>query len=383
MAEAPGGDKTEAPTPKRKREAVEKGDVLQSRELGTALVMLVGAGWIAFAGPWMVGSIKVMLTDGLTLNAADVQHFAPGDAIARLTMGIILPLMGIVAATFFAAIAAPAMVGSLGFRTGAFAFKPDRLNPMNGLGRIFGAQGLIELGKSLAKVVALGAIGWWLLDRQMARLFAPGGVEPAAQLAAMGSDFVFALLIMSGALGMIALVDVPTQFMQRMKRLLMTKQEVRDEHKQTEGSPELKAAIRRRQYEVLSNSARSAVAEATVVLTNPTHFAIALRYRPGQDAAPVVVARGVDATAAAIRALAEEKGVIVLSYPQLARAIYFTTRTGQQVREDLYMAVAMILAFVFNLDAARRDGAQHRMLGQPAVDVPPDARFDANGRPER
>ena len=155
----------------------------------------------------------------------------------------------------------------------------------------------------------------------------------------------------------------------------MSKQEVRDENKQTEGSPDLKAAIRRRQHEVLRGSARSAVVEATVVLTNPTHFAVALRYRPGVDAAPIVVARGRGATAQAIRELAGENEVPVLSYPQLARAIYFTARTGQVIRDDLYLAVATVLAFVFNLDAIVASGGV-----QPPIEVPPEARFDQNGK---
>jgi flagellar biosynthesis protein FlhB len=157
----------------------------------------------------------------------------------------------------------------------------------------------------------------------------------------------------------------------------MTKQEVKDEHKQTEGSPELKAALRRRQHETARNSARSAIAEATVVLTNPTHFAVALRYRAGEDAAPIVVARGRGATADAIRELAAEHEVPMLSYPQLTRALYYTARPGQPIREDLYLAVATVLAFVFNLETALAAGTP-----QPQVEVPPGARFDARGRPE-
>jgi flagellar biosynthetic protein FlhB len=157
----------------------------------------------------------------------------------------------------------------------------------------------------------------------------------------------------------------------------MSKQEVKDEHKQNEGSPELKAAVRRRQHEVLRGSARSAMAEATVVLTNPTHFAVALRYRLGEDAAPIVVARGRGATAQAIRELAQEGTIPVLSYPQLARAIYFTTRTGHVIREDLYLAVAAVLAFVFKLDAALGEDA-----APPEIVVPAAARFDETGRPQ-
>jgi len=155
----------------------------------------------------------------------------------------------------------------------------------------------------------------------------------------------------------------------------MTKQEVKDEAKQTEGSPEMRAAIRRRQQETIKGSARGAIAEATVVLTNPTHFAVALRYRPGFDAAPIVVARGRGATAEAIKELAAEQDVPMLRYPELTRAIYYTTRAGQIIREDLYIAVATVLAFVFNIETALAEG-----VTQPTVDVPRDVRFDEDGR---
>jgi flagellar biosynthetic protein FlhB len=156
----------------------------------------------------------------------------------------------------------------------------------------------------------------------------------------------------------------------------MTKQEVKEENKQTEGSPEAKAGMRRRQMETARRGARAALAEASVVLTNPTHFAVALRYRPGEDVAPIVVARGRGVTADAIRALAEEHKVPLLSYPQLTRALYFTTRAGQMIRDDLYMAVATVLAFVFNIERAMADGTP-----QPEVVVPGSVRFDENGRP--
>lgn len=378
MSEAPDKDQqTEAPTEKRKRDAVEKGDVLQSRELGTALVMLAGAAFFAVAGPMMVGSLEAMLIDGLTFDAADVRHFAPADVAARLIGFTLIPLAILFAMTLVAAVGSSALIGSLGFRAGAFAPKASKINPLSGLKRIFGTQGLIELVKSLAKVGLLGAVGYYLLSDQLARLMSLSATDPRPALGAFGNAFTLAVILMSMALAGIALVDVPAQWMQRTGRLRMSKQQVKDEHKQTEGSPELKGMIRRRQHEVLRGSARSAVQEATVVLTNPTHFAVALRYRPGEDAAPIVVARGRGATAAAIRELATTSAVPILSYPQLARAIYFTARTGQIVREDLYLAVATVLAFVFNLDAMLAQGGR-----PPDVDVPRQARFDESGRAE-
>jgi len=369
--------KTEAPTPKRSREAAENGDVLQSRELGTALVVLVGAGWIAIAGPMMVDALQNVIGQGLTFDAADLRDFDPGSAILRLLAIVALPLFGLFGLTILAAIGTPAMLGSLGFRAGAFAFKGSKMNPLTGMKRLFGVQGFIELGKSIAKVLLLGSVGLWLLLSQSRAMIGLTAQDVRAALGDVGNTFVVAVLVMAAALALIAAIDVPAQIYQRLQRLKMTKQETRDEHKQTEGSPELKAAIRRRQHEVARNSVRGAIAEATLVLTNPTHFAVALRYRPGVDAAPAVVARGRGVTAEAIRELAAEHEVPMLSYPQLTRALYYTSKVGHPIREDLYMAVATVLAFVFNLDAAMAANGR-----QPVVDVPQGLRFDTSGRPE-
>lgn len=369
--------KTEAPTPKRRREAAENGDVLQSRELGTALVILVGAAWIALAGPMLMSSLQNMLTGGLSFSQADVSDFDPGQAILRLLGAVALPVLILFALTMVAAVAAPAVLGSLGFRTSAFAFKGNKLNPLSGFKRMFGLQGLIELVKSIAKVALLGGVGAWLIFSQTRNIVGLSAQDINPALANVGHVFTVTILVMAGLLALIALIDVPAQLFQRMRRLRMTKQEIKDEHKQTEGSPELKGALRRRQLETARNSARKAMAEATMVLTNPTHFAVALRYRPEIDAAPVVVAKGRGATAEAIRELAGEHDVPMLSYPQLTRALYYTSRPGQIIREDLYMAVATILAFVFNLEQALASGQQ-----QPDIEVPTAMRFDTSGLPE-
>ena len=369
--------KTEAPTPKRKREAMENGDVLQSRELGTALVVIVGAAWIALAGPMIMSSLQSMVTDGLSFGAAEVGDFDPGRVILRLLGAVALPLLILFALTLAAAVAAPAVLGSLGFRTKAFAFKGNKLNPLSGVKRMFGLQGLIELVKSIAKVVLLGGVGAWLIFSQTRNMVGLSKQEIGPALANAGHVFTVTVLVMAGLLAVIAMIDVPAQIFQRMRRLRMSKQDVKDEHKQTEGSPELKAALRSRQIATARNSARKAIAEATMVLTNPTHFAVALRYRPEVDAAPVVLAKGRGATAEAIRELAGEHNVPLLSYPQLTRALYYTSRPGQIIREDLYMAVAAILAFVFNLDQALASGQ-----AQPEVEVPAGMRFDAIGLPE-
>lgn len=376
MAETPEDDeKTEAPTAKRRQDASEKGDVLQSKELGTALVMIVGAGWIAVAGPWAMAALKEMLTNALSFDAGAIQGFDPASAILATLATVALPIALLFLLTFVAAIAAPAMLGSLGFRWSAIGFKPEKMNPATGLKRMFGMQGLIELSKAILKIVALGAVGYWLFMDQIASIVTLGRQDLRTAIDNLGGTFAFAVLVMTLALALVAGADIPAQIFQRAKRLRMSKQEVKDESKQTEGSPELKAAIRQKQMQVARGSARKAVVEATVVLTNPTHFAVALRYKPGYDVAPVVLARGRGATADAIRELAVELSVPMLRYPQLTRAIYYTSRSGQMIRDDLYIAVAAILAFVFNLDRAMAEG-----YVQPDVDVPTGARFDEDGR---
>jgi flagellar biosynthetic protein FlhB len=375
MAEGGGGEKTEKPTPKKLQDAAKKGDILQSKELATALVVMAGIGWIAVTGPSVVESLSQMLIEALRFRREDITDFAPAARGMSLLTGIALPVGGILLATTLAAIAGPAILGSLGFRPGAFAPKASKLNPAAGLKRIFGMQGLIELVKSIAKVALLGSIGVWLIWDRLTAIIGLGQSGLAPAMSDLGNMFIMTCLIMAGGLFLIAGIDVPAQIMQRSKRLGMSKQDIKDENKESEGSPELKGHIRRRQFEVLSGSTRKAVAEASVIITNPTHFAVALRYKPGQDAAPVVVAKGCDAIAAAIRELADQNGVTVLQYPDLARAIYFTSRAGQIVNEGLYMAVATVLAFVFRVE--------NRMASEferPFIDVPGDLRFDADGR---
>ena len=375
MADATDRDqRTEAPTQKRRADAVRKGDVLQSRELGTALVMLGGATWLMFAGPWFIEGCRNLLVTGLSFDNRDVTLFDPAILASRLIGTAVVPLTLLFGVTILSSVAGPAMLGSLGFRSRAIAFKSDRLNPINGLGRIFGLNGLVELGKALAKAVVLGLLGYWLVSRDMRQIMGLGAQDIGPAAATLGHMTVRAIFWLALGLALIAGIDVPVQIMRRNGRLRMTRQEVKEEMRQTEGAPELKQAIRQKQQSLLTGSARKAVTEANVILTNPTHFAVALRYDPKRDFAPMVVARGRGETALAIRTLAAENNVPTLEYPQLARAIYFTTRSGQTIAEDLYVAVATILAFVFNIDRAMAE-----CIAPPVVEVPRGKHFNEDG----
>ena len=238
MSDAADPDqKTEAPTPKRRRDAAEKGDVLQSRELGTALVVLVGAAWLAFAGPMMVDACSAMVTDALTFDAAEIRQFDPGMAALRLLGIVALPFLGLFALTIVAAVGTPAALGSLGFRSGAFAFKGNKLDPIAGMKRIFGVQGLIELGKSIAKVALLGTVGAWLLMSQTRGMIGLTSQDIRPALGDVGNTFVIAVLVMAFALALIAMIDVPAQMFQRLKRLRMTKQETKEETSRPRAPP--------------------------------------------------------------------------------------------------------------------------------------------------
>lgn len=376
MADEPpgGGEKTEAPTPKRLQDSAKKGDVLQSKELGGAMVVVASALGFAALGGLLMDAITEMLTSGLTIERADIKDFNPSEQTYRHIGKIFLPFLGLFGMTILAAVATPIMLGSLGFRWSAMKPKGDKLNPINGLKRMFGVRGLIELGKSLAKVILLGCIGLWLVYANLSYMFALGNQDIKGAVGQFGDLFLIIMMVMAVGFFIIAGIDVPAQMFQRSKRLRMTKQEVKDEHKDVEGAPEVKWEQRKRQQQGLSQSVRKAIEEATVVLNNPVHFSVVLRYRPGIDAVPVMLAKGRGETADAIRELAEERAVPMLQFPMLTRAIYFTTPVGGVIDERLYVAVATVLAFLFRLDAQISDG-----LEQPHVDLPDELRFDSDG----
>ena len=367
------GERTEAPTAKRRKDARKNGEILKSRDFATALVVLAGVAWVAMFGSSLLKALKAVMAASFRFDRGDVEDFHPWRPLVEAGWQLAPALGSLFAITVVAGIVSQAGLGSLGFNAGLLAPKASRINPASGLKRIFGPTGWIELGKSLLKVILLGVIGAWLLWTSSRSMFGLASANLEEAVGSLGGTLTHIMIVMALGLVAIALVDVPVQIMQLLRKLRMTKQEVKDEHKESEGNPELKGQIRAKQRAILSRSMKKALAEAHVVLTNPTHFAVALRYDRGQDQVPVVVAKGRGATALAIRETAADYAVPVLEYPLLARAVYYTSREGQEVRDDLYLAIATVLAFVFNLNAAMGGRAP------PAIEVPPTARFDENG----
>jgi flagellar biosynthetic protein FlhB len=372
-AQDQAGEKTFAPTEKRKRDAVQKGDVLRSKELATAAVILAGAGALMAGGPWLQESLSQTLRAGLAWDRASLEQFAPQEAMLAALAALLPPVL-----VLGMLMIAVSLVSQLGFGTGIWvsknlAPKASRINPLSGLKRMFGPTGLIEMAKGVAKLAVLGAIAWsWAAGRT--DLFAGLGRGTLAQQLALGWDALISLLFWLGAgLVLIAVIDVPVQMWRRSSRLKMSLQELRDENKEAEGSPERKAAQRDRQRTLARGALIPAMKEAQFVITNPTHFSVALAYDPNLAAAPVVLAKGRGEKALAIRDIAAEMGLPTLEYPQLARSVYFTTRERQMIREELYVAVAALLAFVLSL---KRGESPQR----PQVSVPVELCFDAEGR---
>ncbi len=367
------GEKNFAPTAKRKRDAAQRGDVLRSKELATLASVTLGALWLRLAGSWLLDALSRGMRLGLSWTRADLDHFEPGRLLIDLLIVAAPPVLLLGGGVALVTVTLELGLGGGGFIGGNLAPKASRINPLSGLGRVFGPNGWIELGKSVIKAGLLGGIAYVWGRSNMIALAGLGDTGLSGQLAFGWKALTGLLFALAAGLLMIALADYPIQWLRRQQRLKMTLQEVKDENKESDGSPETKAAIRRRQRQVAMSGVANAMRQAQFVVTNPTHFAVALSWDPEKASAPVVVAKGRGEKALAMRELAAELTLPVLEYPMLARSLYFTTREKQMIREELYGAVAAVLAFVMSLKRGERRTA-------PTIDVPVTVRFDTEGR---
>lgn len=373
MAEQTPGEKTFDPTPKRKSDAAKNGDVLRSKEVATLVATGTGALALMGLGGWLNEGLAQIARTGFSFDRAALDGFAPGAVIGKAALAALPPIMALGLIVASLTIASQLLLGEGRFNPGNMAFKGSRINPANGLKRILGWQGVIELGKGLLKLALLGGIAWWWAAGRLPALLVLGGSPLEAQLGFAVDAFTSLVGALLLGLLVIAAIDYPLQRFQRGKRLKMSLQDIRDEHKQAEGSPEMKSARRQRQRDLARGGVAKAMKEAQFVIVNPLHFAVALTYDPALAPAPIVLARGRGETALAMREIAGEEGLPLLEYPQLARAVYFTTRQGQMVREELYVAIAALVAFVLAL----KRGANPR---RPVIEVPAELRFDGDGR---
>lgn len=369
-----GQERTEDPSARKLEQAREKGQVARSRELGSVVVMIFGAvGLMLFGHLFLEAGQSVFQlnyeVDRESLLDPDVGMHKLLES-ARLIIGALIPFFLVVA---IAAIGIPPMVGGFNFAMQAVAPKLSKLNPLTGLKRMFSTQSLMELGKSLGKFFLVATVAVLILNMYRDRFLSLGFQDPVNAMAEGMSIVMWAFFLLSCSLILIAAIDVPFQLYQYKKQLMMTKQEVRDEYKDTEGKPEVKSRIRAKQREMAQARMMQEVPKADVVITNPTHFAVALKYDPDKNLAPIVVAKGVDFIAEQIKKVAAANEVMILRAPPLARSIYYHTELEQEIPQGLYVAVAQVLAYVFQLKQFHT-GSGKNPGQQPDFPVPPDLR---------
>jgi len=371
-----GAERSHEPTQKRLDQALKEGQVLTSKEtmvFATMVAATLAVMALPLVGPATMAewTSKLRLGPAETLDAALLPGLvAAGKMVLLLSLVVAVPVI-------LAAIATQAATGGLHWSPKGFAFKPEKLDPLKGLGRMVSMTALVELGKAVAKVSLLLGVAAGVIWQAVPELVSLGTMTPGD-----ASRVLMALVIrlfagMVLALAVIAVIDLSWTTHTHRKGLRMTFDEVKRENREDNGAPEVKGRLRRMQMEASRRGARERAAlpnvpEASVVITNPSHFAVALRYRTGQDDAPVIIATGRDVMAVQVIERARKSGVRILRLPPLARALYFTGDIGQSIHPGLFAAVAAVLAHVWRLDKGQPDPT-------PDPDLPPDMRFDANG----
>ncbi|MEK8080923.1 flagellar biosynthesis protein FlhB [Pseudomonas sp. XK-1] len=375
MAESESGaEKSEEPTGKRLSESRKKGQIARSKELNTLAVTLGGFGGLLVFGGSMGNAMLDIMRGNFSLpREAIMDENSMGlwlAASGEIAMEALFPLFLLL---LVVSILGPISLGGWLFSAEAMAPKASRMNPWAGLKRMFSVNALVELLKALAKFVLILLVGVAVLAAFQNDLLAIVHEPVDSAIIHALSVVGWSALWMSCGLILIAAVDVPFQLWSNKKKLMMTKQEVRDEYKDSEGKPEVKQRIRQMQREISERRMMQAVPEADVVITNPTHFAVALKYDPSKGSAPVLLAKGGDFTALKIREIANEHKVMVLESPALARAVFYSTELDQEIPAGLYLAVAQVLAYVYQLRQYKA-GKGKRPAPLPDLPIPPDLR---------
>jgi flagellar biosynthetic protein FlhB len=372
MAEDSDLEKTEPASTRRIEQAREKGQVARSRELSTFTVLIAAGAGLVMMGPQLVDSLAGMMRGGLMLDRAAA--FDPLTMLTRLhqlSLSILITFLPFILLMVVAAIFAPMVLS--GWLFSFQALQPDfsRISPLKGLGRLFSKNSLVELAKALGKSALIGGVAYWVILNNKEEMFSLAGESVNQSIAHLGGLLGVTFLTIVSSIILIVAIDVPFQLWDHASKLKMTKEEVRQENKESEGSPEVKAQIRRMQREMARRRMMAEVPKADVIVTNPTHYAVALRYQDKLMGAPVIVAKGSALIALRIRALGEEHHIPILEAPPLARALFSHGELGEEIPAALYTAVAEVLAYVYQLRSYEVGGG---VQPQPprSLPVPPD-----------
>ena len=370
-------ERTEEPTAKRLEKAQEDGQVARSQELSVASMMIGVACFLYLFGGYLITRLSEVFVAGFTFDRKDIlsDNLLPVafGAHALDSMLVVLPIFII---AVLIALGAAGILGGYIFSLKSLAPKASKINPLSGFKRMFGTKALVDLSKALAKFSLVGVTLYLVVSESFNALVSLGFMDLRPAMAEAGDMIAAGTVLVTLTLIVAAAIDVPYQIYEYDKKMKMTKQEVKDEFKDTEGRPEVKAQIRRKQREMAMGQMMDAVADADVIIVNPEHFAVALSYDPSSNGAPVVVAKGADFMAQGIRERATEHGVPLFSSPTLARAIYFTTDINQSVPESLYYAVAQVIAYVFSLNSL---GPGSSVADKPRPEVPAGMRYNTDG----
>lgn len=376
MAESDGQERTEKASPKRQEDARKKGQVARSKELASVSLLVVGSLSFMWFGGDLAKALMGMMKRFFHLSREEIFDLGKLFEIIMSVVGEIgFSLFIILIVLFVAAFAGAAGVGGINFSMEAAMPKASKLNPMSGLKRMVGMQSLVELLKSILKVALVAGVATYLVNSSKLDLFQlsmdvfPRNIFHALSIL---TDFI---LLISCSLLVVVAIDIPYQIWQHADQLKMTKQELKDEYKEMEGKPEVKGRMRMLQREAAQRRMMSDLPQADVIVTNPSHFSVALRYKHDSDRAPIVIAKGADHMAMKIREVAREHSIEIIAAPPLARALYHTTELEQEIPEGLFTAVAQILAYVFQLKEFRKKGGQRPKLQDKNLFIPPDLRY--------
>jgi flagellar biosynthetic protein FlhB len=361
MAEESDLEKTEPASGRRLEQAREEGQVPRSREIGAFLVLMVAAIAFSSVGPWMMQRTTAIVRRGLMLDAAELSD--PQLMMRRFTdlsLDALLSFSPLLLALILAALVSPFFLGSWNFSVKSLTPDLGRLDPLKGLSRLVSWSGLVELVKAVAKALLVGGVAIWVLWGERNDLFGLFGQSIDVGLTHAGSLINFSFLMIVSAMLLIVAIDVPFQLWQYHDKLKMSKQEVKQEGREMEGNPEVKGRIRQLQREAAKKRMMGAVPTADVIVTNPTHYAVALAYKSGMGA-PKVLAKGMGEIALRIRTIGAEHGVPVLEAPPLARALYRHAELDREIPAALYVAVAEVLSYIYQLANWRQAGGNYPM----------------------
>lgn len=375
MSEGSGGEKTEQPTPKKLQDAAKKGQIARSKDLGTAFVLIGSAAALLMFGKMLATAVLTVGQRMLRLDQKDIfETNAMFSAWGEVGKELAWPMIAIFFIILVAAFVGNILLGGFNFSWEAAGPKASKLSPLKGFKRMFGLQALVELGKSILKVAVVVGVAYLLLNvffmdiMALSLMSEPNNIESAMYF--LGWLF----LGLCASISIIALVDAPYQKWNHIKQLKMSMQEIKDEYKNSEGSPETKGRIRRTQMQMSMKRMMQQVPTADVIVTNPTHYAVALKYDQGKFRAPAVVAKGIDEVAMHIRKIANEHKIPVIESPALARSIYYTTKLDHPIPEQLFAAVAQVLAYVYQLKMYRKGkGSRPKSLAKE-LPIPEDFR---------